>query len=198
MNAYCSLADIKAALKITDGSQDTNLEDIGTGACRALDKWLGTRFYAATETRLYTPGDNGRLWLDMDLLTVTSLKTDEDGDRTYEVTWSSSLDYYLGPANATSDGLPYMWVERDEVNGRYWFPCRQRSVQLVGSWGYCATGSVPAPIKRAVLLLVGRLFKRDDAPLGVAGSAELGFIRLGQDRDIQQLVEMYDSKRRMT
>lgn len=194
-NAYTSVAAVKAHLRIPDGGEDGTLEEIATGCSRALDQWLGRRFFAATETRTYTARDAYRLLLDQDLRSITTLKTDEGGDRTYEYTWSSSTDYYLSPANAVADGLPYGEIEVDRVNGRYTFPRGiQRGVEVVGSWGYCATGSHPAPIERALLLLIGRIYKRGDAPLGVTGSTEMGLIRIGTDRDIQDWIWPYSRR----
>ena len=47
-----------------------------------------------------------------DLLSVTTLKTDEDGDRTYEITWATT-DYDLMPYNATleSQAQPYSHLQ---------------------------------------------------------------------------------------
>lgn len=195
-NGYTALATAKAHLHIADTSEDGAIEDLITGCSRALDQWLGRRFYAATETRYYTALSAYRLLLDQDLRTVTTLKTDETGDRTYERTWSSSTDYYLTPDNASSDGQPYTAIEVDRANGLYVFPVGiQRGVEIAGSWGFCATGSHPPMIERACLLLVNRLYKRGDAPLGVTGSTEFGLIRIGSDRDIQDMIWPYSRRR---
>src|SRR5262245_13861998 len=152
---YTSLDRAKEWLGIPAAStdQDALVEALITGASRAVDEQTRRRFYAATETRYYTPRQVHCLRLDQDLRSVTSLKTDEDGDRTYEVTWSSTTDYYLQPPNAAADGLPFDGVVADPVNGRYTFPTTvYRAVELVGSWGYCATGAHPAQIEEACLL----------------------------------------------
>lgn len=138
-----------------------------------------------TETRYVTACSGGRARLDQDLRSITTLKTDEDGDRTFEVTWSAATDYYLTPRNAALDGLPYDAIERDPVNGSYSFPTwRRYGVEVVGSWGYCATGAHPALVEESCLLAVARQYARRNAPLGVAGSVETGFIRVTLDRDI--------------
>lgn len=186
-NAYANLAEFKLRVGLGQGqtSDDGLFEDLLTGACRAIDLWTGGRFYATTETRYYQAIHSGCLRVD-DLLSVTTLKTDEDGDRTYEVTWATT-DYYLEPINAPLLGRPYTRIEVDSVNGDYRFPTSvQRGVQIAGSWGYCT--ATPAPIKEATLLLSARLYKRGDAVLGVAGSPETGVLRIQSDPDINALL----------
>lgn len=193
-NAYATLDAAKGRLRIADDGDAGTLEEILTGASRAIDRWVGRRFYGATETRYYTPASATLLLLPDDLRTVTTLKTDEDGDRTYETTWATT-DYYLGPANAIADGDPYSEIETDPINGRYEFPLLPRSVQIVGAWGFCATGSAPAPIVEATLRLAERLYKLRDAPLGVAGTIETGVIRIASDRDLEGLLWPYRRRR---
>lgn len=194
-SAYTTLATLKARLRIAAADDDATLENTITAASRAIDQHTGRRFYAATETRYYTPLSAVCLLLPDDLRSITTLKTDEDGDRTFEITWSASLDYYLTPYNAATDGRPYEAVEVDSVNGRYEFPCRARSVELAGSWGYCATGSHPAPIEEACLRLAERLYQLRNAPLGVAGTVETGIIRIATDRDLADLLWPYRRRR---
>jgi hypothetical protein len=192
-NGYTTLDALRQRLAVPAGAVDHDaiLESIITAASRSIDNHTGRRFYAATETRYYSPADPYCLLLPSDLRTVTTLKTDEDGDRTYEITWSSSTDYLLTPYNAAADGLPYSGIEVDCTYGDYRFPLRQRSTQIVGSWGYCATGSQPAPVEEACLRLAERLYKLRDAPLGVAGSPETGVVRIATDRDIADLLWPY-------
>lgn len=156
-NGYATLATAKSYLAITRDAYDARLESLITAVSRQIDEHCGRRFYAASDTRYYTATDPYCLDLADDLRTVTTLKTDEDGDRTYEITWDSSDDYYLTPYNAVTDGRPYTGIEVDRTNGDYTFPCRPRGVQIVGSFGYCATGSQPAAVEEACLRLVKRL-----------------------------------------
>ena len=191
-NAYASLAELKHRIGLGQNqtSDDGLFEDLLSGACRAIDVWTGGRFYATTETRYFTPIDGYCLRVD-DLLSIaTSLKTDEDGDRTYEVTWAAATDYFLEPVNAPLLLRPYTRIEVDSVNGDHRFPVGvRRGVQIIGSWGYCS--ATPAPVKEAALRLAGRLYKMKDSVLGFAGSAETGVIRLQSDPDIQSLLWPY-------
>jgi hypothetical protein len=107
-----------------------------------------------------------------DLLTVTTLKTDADGDRTYESTWAAT-DYDLEPYNAArlSPARPYTRIVT-APNGVYTFPNIRKGIEIAGSWGFSST--TPPIVKEACLLQSSRLFMRKDAPFGVTGSAEMG------------------------
>ena len=195
-NAYTTLAALKSRLHLAGSEQDGRLESTITTASRQIDQHTGRRFYAASETRYYSALSPYFIHLPDDLLSVTTLKTDEDGDRTFEVTWSSGRDYYLWPDNATLDGRPYEVIRVDIPNGLYAFPTTvQRGVQVVGSFGYCATGSHPPAIEEACLRLSERLFMLSNAPLGVTGSPELGLMRVASDRDLMDLLWPYTRRR---
>jgi hypothetical protein len=195
VNSYATLATLKARLRITASDDDARLESLLTTASRQIDNHTGRRFYAATETRSYAAGSSTRLDLDDDLLSITTLTTDEDGDRTYEVTWDEAADYYLTPVNATLDGRPYSAINVDGTSGNYRFPAGAGRVQIAGSFGYCATGAHPAPIEEATLRLAERLYVLATAPLGIAGTPETGVMRIASDRDLQDLLWPYTRRR---
>ena len=138
-------------------------------------------------TRYFTPDTMLRCFVD-DLSAVTTLKTDEDGDLTYETTWATT-DYDLLPANAAGRGEPYQWVDV-ALNGRYGFPTHVNAVQIVGNFGY---PSVPAPVTEACLILAQRIYKRKDAPFGIAGSTAFGDLQVlvKRDPDAYVLLEPY-------
>jgi hypothetical protein len=186
-NGYATLAEIRARLQFVaaDTADDTILEAVVMGVSRWIDAYTGRRFYAASETRYYTAEFSDKLYVD-DLLTVTSLGTDDDGDRTYETTWAAT-DYDLEPYNASTDGRPYTSIAVAPA-GRYTFPSTRKGVKLVGSFGYAS--STPAAVKEACLLQCERLYKRKDAPFGVIGSAEMGQMMVVPklDPDVQLLL----------
>lgn len=190
-NGYVTRNDFKERVTIDDHLDDDKLDNIITAASRLVDDVCGRRFYAATETRYYTPDDGNYLRVD-DLLSVTTLKTDEDGDRTYEVTWATT-DYDLMPLNATLDGWPYMSIETTP-DGDNPFPILAKSVELKGSFGFAST--TPPAIQEACVLATHRLLKRADTPLGVSAAAALGQMQvlireLGSDPDFMALVSPY-------
>lgn len=171
---------------------DPILESAITAASRQIDKYCGRKFYSATETHYFDANCYSELFID-DLLSVTTLKTDDDGDGTYETTWTANTDYVLWPYNASSAGEPYTEI-RTGNSGNYYFPTNvRRAVQIAGSWGYCTTAAQPQPIKEACLLLAARLYKRKDAIFGVSGPNEFGQLQIIDkfDADVKMLLQPY-------
>jgi len=173
VNGYATLAEARAEVGITgvsDTSDDAVLEALVESVSRAIDDFCGRRFYAATQTRYYSATSGRRLLVD-DLLSVTTLKTDDDGDGAYETTWATT-DYHLAPYNAQLESVPepYWRIEVSE-GGDYSFPCGPRRVQIVGSWGFSAT--TPDVINRACLFQVAQEFRTRHTPLGIQGSGDM-------------------------
>lgn len=144
-NLYASLEQFQLRIA-TDGYSPTADDDAQQlqhleAASRWIDGHTGRRFYAAVETRYFTAE-----WYDLllieDLISVTTLKTDEDEDRTYETTWAAT-DYDLEPYNAPL-GIPpgpYVMI-RVTPNGDYSFPIRaRRAVEIAGVWGWPQTST---------------------------------------------------------
>lgn len=133
--AYADLTELKSAgwLDLTGTTLDIYLLALLETASGLLDRKSNRQFQPKTETR-YFNGENGAqaLWLP-DLLSVTTLRTDEDGDATYERTWAAT-DYILWPYV----GFPKLKVEADQRNpsGKFSFPRGQRAIELNGLWGY--------------------------------------------------------------
>jgi hypothetical protein len=174
-NGYCSVAELKARIwpsGTTDTTDDSIFDQVITAVSRLIDDECQRRFYAASETRYYTPEWPDLLMVD-DLLSVTTLKTDADGDRVYESAWATT-DYDLEPYNAQLESQPRPYTQIVTApNGLYTFPVgRKRGVQLAGSFGFAS--ATPPKIKEACLLQSARIYKRKDAVFGVTGSAEMG------------------------
>lgn len=186
---YATLAQLKARLHIPSATttEDALLQELLDGAAAAIDLWTGKTFAATTQTRYYASDDGEAIEVD-DLVSVTTLATDDDGDRTYEVTWGTT-DYRLLPLNAATDGVPYTGIAIDVITGVYRFPKRAAGVKVVGSFGYAA---VPVPIREATLRLGQRLYGLRDALLGLGGARETGFaVVVPEDGDLQRLLEPY-------
>ena len=172
-NGYATISSIRARLGITgvsDTADDAVLEAVVESVSRAIDDFCGRRFYAATQTRYYSAKSGRRLLVD-DLLSVTTLKTDDDGDGVYETTWAAT-DYHLAPYNAQLDSpaQPYWRIEVSEY-GDYTFPCGPRRVQVVGSWGFSSTA--PDVVEQACLFQAAHEFRSQQMPLGVSGTGSL-------------------------
>jgi hypothetical protein len=193
-NGYVTLAAIKAELGFDD-TEDAYVEKIIEGASRWVDAHTRRRFYTTTEdeTRYYSTRFNDVLFTD-DILSVTTLKTDNGGDRVYANEWETT-DYDLLPINAELDNKPYMRIARAPL-GSYSFPCGVKTVQIVGKFGYCEDADLPDDVYRATFLAVLRLYKRDDTPLGTAGGSAVGtqvvnIEQLESDPDIIALLNKY-------
>ena len=115
-NAYADLATLKSAgvLNISGDAYDTRLLDILEAVSRLIDHYCNRRFYVVAEARFFD-ADGGKELAVPDLISVTSLKTDDDRDRAFETLWAAS-DYLLYPSNARPDkpwGRPYTRVLAD-------------------------------------------------------------------------------------
>jgi len=74
-NGYATLADVKAALKITDNMDDSLLEIAVESASRLIDGYTGRYFYnAGTATRNYAANDSYTVTID-DLQSLSELAT---------------------------------------------------------------------------------------------------------------------------
>lgn len=190
-NGYATLADVKAALRITDSIDDTLLETAVESASRLVDGFAGRNFYAnGTAVRLFTPEDRIICEID-DLISLTSLEVSADLDAVFDQTWAAT-DYQLEPLNGRADGLTGWPATRIRAVGAYIFGTNigEASVKVTGTWGWSAA---PVAVKQATIIQASRIFKRLDSPLGVLSAPDLGYIRVGTrlDPDVQQLVEPY-------
>lgn len=192
-NPYCSLAELKAALRITDNVDDTLLELSIDAASRQIDGYTERQFYPTTATRVFSPQSATVCEID-DLSSVTTIKTSSDVDGTFDVTWTAT-DYQLEPLNNLNGGL-YTPYTRIRAVGDYLFPefpyygiNQEATVQVTGTWGFA---TVPLDVKQACIILAMRQFKRYDSPLGVAGFGDIGAMRVTRvDPDVQALLEPY-------
>ena len=189
-NGYATLADLKAALRITDSVDDSLIEISIEAASREIDGHCNRVFYSTSGTRVYNPVDTFVTNTD-DIVSVTTLKTSSNAE-VYDQTWKTS-DFQLEPLNGVSGGLVQPYT-RIRAVGDYLFPIWSvgstynnfAPVQVVGVFGWSA---VPTAVKQATILLAMRQFKRYDSPLGVAGFGDLGAIRVGRvDPDVEALL----------
>jgi hypothetical protein len=188
-NGYATLAEIKAALRISDSVDDALLEPAVESASRLIDGHCQRIFYSAgTATRVFTPNQDYLVQID-DLQSLTSLKTSSDGDGIFDVTWSAT-DYQLEPLNGLVAGQASPFTRIRAIDNET-FPVgwQAATVQVVGVWGMATT---PAVIKQATIIQASRIFKRLDTPLGIT-FGELGAMRVGMtlDPDVAHLVNPY-------
>lgn len=137
-NLYCTRDDFKArAFPSSDTStaDDATIEAVLETVSRLIDTTCNTHFYTRTATKYFSAVAGTYLETEP-LLSVTTLKTDDDGDRTYETTWAAT-DYDLYPYNAQQRNPPRPYTEiRTTPNGNYSFPTTAKGVEIAGKWGF--------------------------------------------------------------
>jgi len=180
---YITLAELKKRIwpddEVPDDVNDTQLESVITATSFLINRLTGRRFYttAADETRYYTADNSQALYLPDDIQSITTLQTDDDGDGTYEDTWTADVDYRLCPDTAATDGLPYTWIEVGP-DGEEAFPVGiRRGVKIVGKFGYSSSTTVagtPAIVRECCALQCQRLFERRNSPYGMIGNPVTG------------------------
>lgn len=126
------------------------------------------------------------------LLTVTTFKTDDDGDGTYETTWSTPTDYLLWPRNEEVKRR----VDVNAVVGTHSLSAGQARVQIAGTWGFLEDGVTPYAVRRATLLLAMNYYRRPSTQNnsgGLGGAAiHFGFL----DPDVASILWSVSGKYR--
>jgi hypothetical protein len=172
--SYATLSEFKAAVGITDTTDDAALQSVLDATDTLIDLYCDrkTGFGTATETRYYTAEDYEYVLTD-DLVSITTLQTDDDANGTYETTWTAGTDYVLAPRNAALDGFPYTEIDTSVTWPRNFPKDVYIGVKVVGVFGFPA---VPAAVKQAEIIQAGAVWNSRTAPFGVIGSADLGGI----------------------
>lgn len=194
---YVSAASLKATLNLTGQTfADDDISAAIGAACRSIDGACGRRFYADddnTSVRYYTPDSYQRVMID-DLIDLVSVVVDQDGDGTYEETWTNGTHFVLQPINGPSESpaRPYESLVRRKTGG-YYFPVGvEHAVKVTGQFGWEA---VPPDIAMAAGILAGKLLKRArEAPFGIVsfGGGDSGAMRIAlRDPDVTNLLSDY-------
>jgi hypothetical protein len=126
----------KRAAKIEGTDSDVLLDRLIADASKRFEDDTNRFFIPRVLTRYYDYDRRLCLWLDADLLSVTSLYTKSQDTTPVEIV---SADYYLEPVN---DGPPYECIEIDLASNATFEPgdnTSQHSIRIIGSWGYSAT-----------------------------------------------------------
>lgn len=187
-NGYCSLNQIKAALRITDSVDDGLLEMAVESASRMIDSECDRNFFSASATRDFVPSDPYTVDTD-DLTAITSVKIDDQGDRTFLITLQTS-DYQAEPVNQRVSGNAFP-IYRLRMIGDYLLPIwgQQATVRIQGTYGFTP---VPTQITQATVIQAGRIFKRLDSLLGFAGFSDMGVARVGRvDPDVAAMIRPF-------
>lgn len=159
--APVSLATAKAQLRVDGSDEDTLIQGMLDAAIAYLDGYTGilgrcmvTQTWSLT---LDTWPENGIIELPFpDVGTVTVEYEDVDG-ATQELDASA---YYKAPTHRGVNLMQMPGVVWPETE-----PQGVQSVTITFTAGYGAASAVPAPIKQAIILLTGDLYKNREASL---------------------------------
>jgi hypothetical protein len=144
--------------------EQTSLDLACESASRVVDRFCGRQFglLSAATARLYTARWDADLSCHVaiidDLMTSTGLVITSDG--------TTITDYTLYPLNAAGDGRPWTELLFGESVSTV---LGELSVTAKFGWT-----TVPDTIHNATMLQAERLYKRKDAPFGIAGSPDMG------------------------
>ena len=190
-NGYCTLDELKSALRITDTLDDRLLENSIEAASRRIDGVCSRRFNLDSQAtaRTFAPARFDHLEVD-DIGTATGLvvKVDLTGNGVYSTTLTAGTDFQLEPFNSFAKSEPVTALRALDTS----FPVssrRRATMQVTARWGWPA---IPDAIREVAVLLAARHFRRADSPLGVAGFGELGVVFVRRtDPDIEALLSPY-------
>jgi hypothetical protein len=191
MTAYATLAQVKAALRITDSVDDTLIEMARESASDLIDGYTGRTFTTSgTVTRVFAPADDYVLQTDDIAGTALTITSSTGADGVFDVTWKTT-DYQLEPLNGVSNGQAVPFTRIRAIQDYLWPTAGgEATVRVTGVYGF---PSVPIVVTQATVLQASRIFTRLQSPLGVAGFGEMGVVRVTRalDPDVAALVEPY-------
>ena len=190
-NGYCTLAEVKAALRLTDNVDDTLLENAIESASRRIDGYTGRFFYKMNQTAITMyPYNEYMLFFPADVSSSSiTIKIDTTADGTYATTLVQGVDYILEPTDAVLQSRPYL---NARMVGGATFPLFVTpsfpTVQVTAQWGW---NTVPDDVNQACVLLAMRQFARLNAALGVVGFADMAITVRAVDPDVRDLLNQY-------
>ena len=190
VNGYATLEDLKALLRIpaSDTVDDAQLSRAIEAASRRIDGACDRIFYQepTTSARVYDATNLSSVSID-DVSTIAGFSVRVDDGFDYNTIIVNNVDFRIEPLNNLAKGLPFYRLV--SLSGVFPRSTVRPGVQVTARWGW---PSVPNPIRDATLLMAGRLFKRGDSLLGVAGFSDMGVITVrGVDPDVDHLIQPF-------
>lgn len=202
-HGYCTVDDLREQLgDLGRGNlSERQLVRAVNAASRAIDEYTDRRFWADTavvartipvttcEYELWLQGvDAGDIAYSAGLI----IATDDNGDGSYATVWDAT-DYRLWPYSANTSGSTYGGWWKIESTGRKRFDIHGTNgvsgilpLRITARFGWAF---VPAQVEMACLLIATRLFKRKDAPYGVAQFGDIAAVQIVRtDRDVQEML----------
>ncbi len=173
VNGYTTAVVVNEEIgrKDTDSDRLPAIERAINAASRQIDAHCGRRFWVdgSVVAREFAADDTGCVYTD-DISTTTGLivKTDTDGDGTFETTLTITTDFRLWPFNA-ADAVPVRPYEKLIIPGTSsgYFPVYASGlpgVQVTAKFGWPA---VPDDIAQACVIQAVSLLKAPAASMGI-------------------------------
>ena len=141
LNLYADLTEFARQFEIAPlaTADAAEIEKAIEAASRRVDEMTRRSFFSETGTRILDGEGRSWQWIP-DLLAPTTIKLDEDGDRTFEVTLVAGTDYYLKRRGyKDEDALPATTLELDAINGQRGTLLQRRRLIEFGAatrWGF--------------------------------------------------------------
>jgi hypothetical protein len=166
---YCTPDALKSRTGIADSLDDREI----LGVCRSVSRWIDEycdRVFARRTVTVQLEPCGYYSVTTPDLVSVTTLKTDNDADGVFETTWSAA-DYELQPVNAALEVQPRPYTAIAAV-GSQLFPIaatgygRRARAQLAGVFGW---PSIPSPVAEAAGIFAADYLANTGMKFGVLG-----------------------------
>jgi hypothetical protein len=180
---YTTWAAVKTYLDISGTGDDAQGALLVARVTDAIDRFCRRRFRAVTATRTFDVPTGDTLFLDDDLLSVTTL-TNGDGNVI------TSASYVLLPKN----NLPKYAIRLKENTSTIWegsTTTDYQAISVAGSWGYSTTP--PDDIVQAAVRWTAWLYRQRDGAFGQTARPDIGVIEtpLALPVDIERLLKPY-------
>lgn len=134
MNLYANLDELKRALRIAASTttHDAYLLELSAGASRAVDDYCKRHFYTRSAVK-YLPAVNCRRVVMDDVLSVTAVGADSEGDGSFDgEAWVEDTDYTLRPR----DGFPkWLMVPHKNTDKSLGYD-DDEYLKVTAVWGY--------------------------------------------------------------
>ena len=138
---YGDLAKLKGASlldgPVADSANDDALFQLLLAVSAYVDSLCNRHFYPLTETRRFDGTAEAQLAVP-DLVSVSSLRSDDDDDGIYETTWADA-DYELTPQNAAPTahwGAPHQALRVRSHGAKQQFQRGHSLYETAAVWGY--------------------------------------------------------------
>lgn len=198
---YVTVADCRDWLGFDDSADDPELTAVLNAVDEAIDAYCGQRFVQDSQVasaRLFVADSFATVRLFPSVVGDTTgmvVKTDDNGDGTFETTWSSS-DYSVVPFSGVGpdgkSGWPVRALQADRLRGKWWpmWPDRP-CVQVTAIWGWDST---PASVTLAARMLVAAWHQRRATVAGQGGFQGFFESAVRDDPTVQDLLGKYRAR----